>query len=1096
MADLFGGILNSHDKKIKQLEKRANKIIGLEDKYKNLSDDELRLKTIEFKNRLQSGNTMDSILDEAFAVVREASFRVLGMKHYAVQIMGGIALHEGNVGEMKTGEGKTLVATLPAYLNGLTGKGVFVITVNDYLASRDREEMGQVHEFLGLSVGLIKRGMMPKDRKEAYSCDVIYGTNSEFGFDYLRDNMATVKEQVVQTRRNFAIIDEVDSILIDEARTPLIISGDSYRPSEYYITVDRFVKSLDKEDYEKDNEKRTINLSETGIDKAEKIFGLKNFADTNNTELIHHIRQSLYASHMFAKDKDYVIKDGEIVLVDRFTGRLMPGRTLSNGLHQAIEAKENVEISKENRTMGMITYQNYFKMFAKIAGMTGTAYTDRKELKSTYGVDVLCIPTNKPIKRVDNNDLVFVTKKAKLDAIFKEIEKRHAVGQPILIGTTYIDESEELSKLLKKKNIKHNILNAKQDEGEADIIGNAGQMGAITIATNMAGRGTDIKLGDGVADIGGLFVLGTERHDSRRIDNQLRGRSGRQGDLGESQFYISLEDSLFDKVKPEVMENIRKIVEKLGLKEDEAIQDKLVSQAIAGVQATVESMTYNIRKSTLEFDQILNKQRETIYNERNKILNGEDMSSFVKDILKDVINDLVQSHTSMSPYPEEWDLKGIQEYLNNQLYFDNKIKFDDLTEQEIENLDKNDIIEDILEEAYKNYEAKEEMMGSTQLRYIERLTLMKSIDEKWVDHLDTVEQMRQGINFQYVGGQSPVRIFNQEAFRMFDDMLSEVKSLTVKSLFVLTGLKTQMDKEEVIREEEKAAKIGELEDKYKINRKHLPRIPANQPKISLNIDINATQDVEADVILCYMDNGFEQKLEGHDKKIIINGVVKIELDKDENKDENKDWTIGWHQLKVIVSGQESMRIDFVVTEPEHIDDKNMFNDIRFFSNKLSNLNFEFKVPGCNEDKLSCSLMYSRDERTKMSFDVPVKDQAIKVKLPRPSNGWRDGFHELKLGLGENSVFPFVIVDSYDELEEKIDVHFDFEINEDEEALMHGQLINIDEKNVIDNIQMKINKSGTVKVTFEKKKDKWSKGRYEFRLFAMNKVILTKHFIID
>ncbi|SHH34146.1 preprotein translocase subunit SecA [Tepidibacter thalassicus] len=974
MKSFLGGLINPHDRKLNQLKKRVDKILAFEDKIKELTDEELRGKTQEFKDRLNSGEKLDDILEEAFAVVREASHRVLGMKHFPVQLMGGIVLHEGNISEMKTGEGKTLVATLPTYLNALTGEGVFVITVNEYLASRDKEQMGKLHEFLGLSVGLIKRGMSLPDKKEAYKCDITYGTNSEFGFDYLRDNMAISKEHVVQRNLNYAIIDEVDSILIDEARTPLIMTGEAGRPSQYYITVDKFIKSLKEEDYERDIETNIVNLTESGMDKAEKVFNLENIADIKNTELLHHIRQGLYANYVFERDKDYVVRDGEIIIVDKFTGRLVPGRRFSNGLHQAIEAKEGVEIQKESKTVAMITYQNYFRMFNKIAGMTGTAYTERQEFKDIYGMDVICIPTNKPVQRIDKDDLVFKNKEAKFKSVVDEVERRYKKGQPVLLGTIYIDESEKLSKLLNERNIPHKLLNAKQDKDEAEIISNAGQIGAVTIATNMAGRGTDIKLGDGVAELGGLFVLGTEKHDSRRIDNQLRGRSGRQGDPGESQFYISLEDSLFDKVKPEVMVTVKKLVEKLGLKDDEAIEDKLVSQAIEGVQKNVEIANYNARKSTLEFDQILNKQRETIYSERNKILNGEDMSSFIKDIIKDFLSKLVDNYTDMSPYPEEWDLEGLQKYLNKNLHFNDRIDFKKLTSEEIEDLDKDTLKEKIIKEALDIYSQKEKELGEKQIRYLERLTLMKSIDEKWVDHLDMVDQLRQGIGFQAIGGEKPIRVFNREAFNLFENMLNQIKELTVKSMFLLVGI-TDMDKE-------------------------------------------------------------EQK-------------------------------------------------------------RNDIQRIQFFSNQSDEVSFDLSLKGYKKDKVNAELVFNRDRNNVISLELPVKDEKVKVAISRPDNGWTNGLYELVLLFEKNNIIlPFMLVDEYKDYEDELRIRVELNIKQDDSVEMLGELVYLEEDEVVKSLPVKIKQSGVYTIGLKKKDKTWKKGKYEFRITAFDRVVFRKYLLIS
>ena len=1092
MKDLLSGLLGSQDKNVKALEKRVNRILEYEDILSKLSDEELRGKTQMFKDRLKNGETLDNILEEAFAVVREAAFRVLGMKHFPVQLMGGMVLHEGNIAEMKTGEGKTLVATLPTYLNALEEKGVFVITANDYLAERDKSEMGAVHEFLGLTVGLISREMDTPEKKEAYACDVTYGTNSEFGFDYLRDNMAIVKEGICQAKRNYAIIDEVDSILIDEARTPLIMTGESSRASQYYITVDRFVKALVKEDYEKDNEAGTVHLTQLGMDKAEKIFGLENIADVKNTELIHHIRQSLSANYIMEKDQDYVVKEDKIVIVDKFTGRLLPGTRYNGGLHQAIEAKENVEIQKESKTMAMITYQNYFKLFDKISGMTGTAYTDKGEIKDTYGMDVVSIPTNKTMIRVDKPDMVFKTKEAKFKEVVAEIKRRNDKGQPVLLGTLYIDESEKISEMLTKVNVKHKLLNAKQNKDEAEIISMAGQMGAVTIATNMAGRGTDIKLGEGVAELGGLFVLGTEKHDSRRIDNQLRGRAGRQGDSGESQFFISLEDSLFKKINADAMERVVKIIEKLGLKDDEAIEDKLVSQAIEGIQKNVEIMSYNIRKSTNEFDTILNKQRETIYAERNKILNGEDMSSFIKDIIKDIISIEVDRCTSNSPYSEEWLLDELQAFIEDTLYLKDCINVRELIQEE-EDADIDELKEKIVSLTINTYEEKEKILGEKQLRYIERLTLMKSIDEKWIDHLDVVEQIRQGVNFQYLGGNAPIRIFNIEAFNLFDEMLLEIKKLTLRSLLLLTGMNFGQKSEADIKEEEKSTRILDLEDKYHINRKHMLKLAPNTPKIAFNVDINATEEVQASYVLVYMDNGYEEILEGFEKNVHIDGIFMVEFD----KPNEKDWQLGWHQIKILVSGNEAGVVNFLISDDVPEERKTEAADIQFYSIHCPNIRFQLNLEGYKHDKINGALLYERREDTFMPLEIPVVNENIEVVIPRPEGGWGKGRYEFILAHEKNDVvLPFMFVDEFNAQEEEVYAEFAFEIEEGQVGNMLGQLICIDDAEIIRELPISINKSGLVRILFRKEQEAWKSGRYEFRLIAFDKIILIKHFLIS
>ena len=642
---LFDKLFGSYsDREIKRIISTVDKIEELDSKMTSLSDEELKAKTEEFKTRLNNGETLDDILPEAFAVVREASWRVLNMKHFRVQLIGGIILHQGRITEMKTGEGKTLVATLPSYLNALTGKGVHIITVNDYLAKRDRDEMGKIHEFLGLSVGVIIHDLDQTQRQEAYNSDITYGTNNEFGFDYLRDNMVVYKEERVQRKLNFVVVDEVDSILIDEARTPLIISGEGEKSTDFYKVADYFVKGLVKEeDYTIDEKASAVILSDAGIDKAEKYFHLENYADAANMGVQHHVVQALKANYIMRKDKDYMDKDGEVIIVDEFTGRLMEGRRYSDGLHQAIEAKEGVKIEKESKTLATITFQNYFRMYNKLSGMTGTALTEENEFREIYGLDVLVIPTNMPLTRLDNADLVYKTVKGKYKAIIDEIVETHKIKQPVLVGTVSIEKSELLSEMLKRRGIPHQVLNAKYHEREAEIISHAGALGMVTIATNMAGRGTDIKLEEGVVEAGGLKIIGTERHESRRIDNQLRGRSGRQGDIGSSRFYISLEDDL---MRIFGSERLQGVVEKLGLTDEDAIESKMVSGAIESAQKKVEGNNFDIRKNVVQYDDVMNQQREIIYRQRTEVLQGENIKEQIEEMIKDVIFSAVASHIS------------------------------------------------------------------------------------------------------------------------------------------------------------------------------------------------------------------------------------------------------------------------------------------------------------------------------------------------------------------------------------------------------------------------------------------------------------------
>nr|WP_129596289.1 preprotein translocase subunit SecA [Anaerophilus nitritogenes] len=1102
MASFLAKLFDSNEREIQRIEKKVQNILALEENIKKLSDEELRNKTLEFKDRLKSGQTLDDLLEEAFAVVREASFRVLHMRHFPVQLMGGIVLHEGNIAEMKTGEGKTLVSTLPAYLNALTEDGVFVITVNDYLALRDREEMGQVHEFLGLSVGLIQNQMSIEQKKEAYRCDITYGTNSEFGFDYLRDNMVVLRENRVQRKLNYVILDEVDNILIDEARTPLIISGQGNRPSQYYMTVDKFVKSLKKdEDYEYDPDAKLATLLDSGMDKVEKIFGIKNIAAIGNIELLHHIRQSLHANYVMKKDQDYVVKDGEIQIVDRFTGRLMPGRRYSNGLHQAIEAKENVEIQKESKTMATITYQNFFKMFHKISGMTGTASTEKLEIREIYGMDVVAIPTNKQTIRQDKEDIVFKTKKAKLKAIANEVKKRHKKGQPVLIGTIFIDQSEEIASLLKKNKVPFQLLNAKQDKNEAQIIMQAGQKRAVTIATNMAGRGTDIKLGKGVEELGGLFVLGTERHESRRIDNQLRGRAGRQGDPGESQFFISLEDTLFERLGQENMENMQKTAQKIGLEDDEPLQDKILSKAIERTQKNIESVNYRIRKSTLEFDQILNKQRETIYKERNKILNGEDMSGFIKNMIQDVIKRIVIPYTEENPFPEEWDLVGLQKELNTRLSFKNRIDFSPCTKVEIEQLTKEELINRITEEGLKIYEEREEVIEANQLRYMEQLILMKNIDKSWMDHLDVVEQIRQGIGFQGVGREDPIRVFNQEAFDLFDDMLESIKENTVKVLFGLEKRENieQNNHKKPLTKEEIKEKIEILEEKYKLNKRYLSKIPANLPKITLNMDINAIDHVEVEIGLYYLEDGVEERITNYDYKKVVKGVFSVEFE----KPKDKDWNKGWYQVKAFVSGEEASNINFMITDPMDLKElesrnnaqKSLDSNIAFFSNKSPMITFQLKIKDAEKEMIKGAIAYHKNYEKMTIFNIPIKDHNARIRLERPQNGWQNGFYEfLTIEDQKKVVCSFMIVDEFSSDTEKINIPL--KIEEQYKSIdLEAQLANIENRKIVFNMPIKIEETGIVNMEIKRQKENLEIGRYEFRLMNKNELILTKHFLI-
>lgn len=766
---------NNTDRELKKMWPIVRHINDLEPQMTALSDSSLQAKTFEFKERLQKGETLDELLPEAFAVVREASRRVLGMRHFDVQLLGGIVLHRGDIAEMKTGEGKTLVATLPVYLNALTGEGAHVVTVNDYLATRDSEEMGQIYKFLGLSVGLIVHDLNYEQRRRAYNSDITYGTNNEFGFDYLRDNMVISKDQMVQRPLNYCIVDEVDSILIDEARTPLIISGPGEKSTDLYYTLAGIVKTFTKDDYIMDEKQKTIAPTDSGVAKVEKMLGISNMFDNEHLDLNHLVIQALRARFMMHRDKDYVVKNGEIVIVDEFTGRLMFGRRYSDGLHQSIEAKENVKVQGESKTLATITFQNYFRMYKKLAGMTGTAKTEEDEFNKIYKLDVYVIPTNKPMIRKDLPDVIYKTKNAKYRAVVREVVKRHATGQPILVGTTSISQSEILSQMLDKEHIVHNVLNAKYHEKEAEIIKDAGQRDMVTIATNMAGRGTDIKLGKGVAELGGLMIIGTERHESRRIDNQLRGRAGRQGDPGTTQFYLSLEDDL---MRIFGSDNISKFMDKLGLDEDEPITAKMITKSIEKAQKKVESHNFEIRKYVLEYDDVMNQQREVLYAQRRQVLTSDSLKDTILGMVSDIIDDGLNKYADEKLYPEEWDFAGLLTQM--QQYF---VPKDATTSEELENLSRVEVKEKLYQIAVDLYEAREKEIGTETMRELERAIMLRVVDSKWMDHLDAMDALKEGINLRAYGQKNPLVEYKFEAYDMFEEMVDSIKRTTVTFLY-------------------------------------------------------------------------------------------------------------------------------------------------------------------------------------------------------------------------------------------------------------------------------------------------------------------------
>lgn len=808
LAQKLFGTHSEHE--LKRIYPIADKIESYKESYGKLSDEELKAKTKEFKDRLAKGETLDDILPEAFATVREAGKRVLGMEHYHVQLIGGIILHQGRIAEMKTGEGKTLVCTLPAYLNALTEEGVIVVTVNDYLAKRDAEQMGMIHEFLGLKVGVVLHDSTREERQAAYACDITYVTNNELGFDYLRDNMAIYKNELVLRNLKYCIIDEVDSVLIDEARTPLIISGQSGKSTKLYELCDILARQLQRGEYkgertkmqaimneevEEDgdfivNEKdKVVNLTEQGIHKVEQFFHIDNYADPENLEIQHNVTLALRAHNLMFRDKDYVVKDDEVLIVDEFTGRIMPGRRYSDGLHQAIEAKEHVKVKRESKTLATITFQNFFNKFEKKAGMTGTALTEEKEFREIYNMDVVEVPTNKPVIRVDYNDAVFKTKKGKFNAVVQSVIESHEKGQPVLVGTITIETSELLSEMLRKKGIPHNVLNAKFHELEAQIVSEAGRHGAVTIATNMAGRGTDIKLDDEAVAAGGLKIIGTERHESRRIDNQLRGRSGRQGDPGESRFYISLEDDL---MRLFAQERLMNIFNSLGVSEDEQIEHKMLSKAIETAQKKIETNNFGIRSHLLEYDQVMNEQREIMYAERRRVLDGESMRNSIMKMITDYVENVVNRCVGEDKDANEWDYNEINELLLPTIPIEKVVYRENIR-------NKNELIHDLKEKAVKLYEDKEALFPeSEQIREIERVILLKVIDRKWMDHIDDMDQLKQGIGLQALGQRDPVVQYKMMGYDMFDEMTAGIAEDTIRLLMHIQ-VEQKIEREQVAK---------------------------------------------------------------------------------------------------------------------------------------------------------------------------------------------------------------------------------------------------------------------------------------------------------
>ena len=798
---------DNNDKEVKRLRAKVDEINGFEEGLQNLSDSSLARYTDKFRDRLAEGETLEDILPEAFAVVREASRRILGMRHFDVQMMGGICLHEGKIAEMRTGEGKTLVATLPTYLNALTGKGVHIVTVNDYLAKRDSIEMGRLYNFLGLSVGLVRHDMDFPERKYAYSCDITFGTNNEFGFDYLRDNMVVDMKQMVQRELNYAIVDEVDSILVDEARTPLIISGPGTKPTETYVRMAKAVNVLQEGvDYTVDEKAKTVAPADTAIPKIEKALGIKNMYDPENMEMSHCFMAALRAKALMKRDRDYVVKDGEIIIVDEFTGRLMQGRRYSDGLHQAIEAKEGLEVQRESQTLASITFQNYFRMYNKLSGMTGTAKTEEDEFLKIYKLPVIVIPTNRPIARIDHPDVIYKTKRAKYKAVANDVEAIHQKGQPVLIGTTSITQSEELSRILSQRDIPHNVLNAKFHEQEAEIIADAGQKSAVTIATNMAGRGTDIKLGEGVPELGGLFIVGTERHESRRIDNQLRGRAGRQGDPGESRFYLSLEDDL---LRLFGSDNIAHIMDRLGMGEDDPIEHKLITRSIENAQKKVEGRNFDMRKHVLEYDDVMNQQREVIYGERRKVLLGDNLREHILGMLGGIIEAQMNQYANEKLYPEEWSLENLITDAEGIYAPKGRMKL-----EELEDMSRDELQDFLTQVAEESYTQREQLFGQDNMRELEKVIMLRVVDNRWMEHLDRMDMLREGIGLLAYGQRQPLVEYKIRGHEMFNQMIASIQN-DIASLIFRVNIITREQQEAMERENQQrmaAAKANHGDD--------------------------------------------------------------------------------------------------------------------------------------------------------------------------------------------------------------------------------------------------------------------------------------------
>jgi len=1082
------GLLDFFDlskKRMSKLEAKADSIIMLEEDIGKLSDKELKNKTLEFKDLLKENKTLDDILPEAYAVVREASYRILGLKAYRVQIMAAIELHNGNISQMKTGEGKTLASLFPAYLNALEEKGVHVVTVNNYLAKRDKEEMGQVYEFLGLSVGLIEREMSNDMKKLAYQSDITYGVNSEFGFDFLRDNLAVTKNMIAQRNLNYVIIDEIDSILIDDAKTPLIISGQGKLPSEFYNIIDKFVKTLKKG-------KHYIDITDDGIKKVEKVFGFENLYIQENQEFLHHLNQALRANHLFKKDKEYLVSDGEILIIDKYTGRALKGRRFSKGLHQALEAKEKLQVQKESKTLATITYQNYFNKYNKMSGMTGTAVSEEEEFRTIYGMDVVEIPTNRPVIREELEDQIFKTENEKIDNIVSKVKEKYLTGQPILIGAVHIDTSEKISEELKKVGISHTVLNAKQNSEEAEIIALAGQKGAVTIATNMAGRGTDIKITDDVKKLGGLYVIAVEKHEAKRIDKQLIGRCGRQGDPGETQFFISFEDKIFDYLTEEKKEE-------LDIKLNElSITHNYFKEFVEKTQQVVNGINSSIRQRTYEYELIIANHRRVIYGERDKILNSVSMKEYYQATMDYIIEKIIKEFTSEIEYPEDWDLEGIQKTVYSQLGYKSEIDLLNLTEEEVMELNENQLIADVLNEAHVIYAKRENIIGDEKMRYLERLILMKVIDEKWIIYLTEVEELKQELRMHYTAKEPIMRKYNKECNNMFESLKLDIQKTSLKRvLSLLNGLEKEEKQAnslyEKLTEQEKNDHLKKLEEKFEVIRQRLPKISKNQSKLVFKGDINTTEEMEVKINLYYLNDGIEKPLLDHCYKKVIDGPFDVEFNL-----ENDVWKTGWYQVRINVLNEVAQRIDYFISEDKDLNQTKDTEEIdvrklKFFPNNIDEINFNIKInkPKFEDKEIKAHLLLNT--KLIVSTQLKIENKIAKIKFQNKNKKLQNGIYHLILNIDEQIKVPFLVADSHNA--KNVTIKLPIRLNTNEEFDLVCDMFNLDTEKTIVKMNVKsvdIPKGG---LQFTKKNG-WDTGRYMFRIFKDNHIIYNKFIIVE